>query len=143
MRTRIAASRSIDIIVLIQPSNYFCDFSSKIHALKDKKKNFIRNFYKNLLTREKTSIDFRRNIRQIHDFSRANGTHIPAYIFLLGCDSRTWNDNPQTVLPSHATNAIHLGQSTSFDRDFESRISVTNVPFSIFFLFFLSPLSGA
>lgn len=38
MRTRIAASRSIDVIVLIQPSNYFCDFSSKIHALKDKKK---------------------------------------------------------------------------------------------------------
>lgn len=143
MRTRIAASRSIDVIVLIQPSNYFCDFSSKIHALKDKKKNFIRNFYKNLLTREKTSIDFRRNIRQIHDFSRVNGTHIPAYIFLLGCDSRTWNDNPQTVLPSHATNAIHLGQSTSRSIEISNRGSAWRTFLSRSFFFSFSPLSQA
>lgn len=78
--------------------------------------------------RLKTDFNFRTE--KILDKSRI-------FIFLLGCDSpRTWNDNPQTVLPSHATNAIHLGQSTSFDRDFESRITVTNVRPPFLHLFF-------
>lgn len=82
--------------------------------------------------RLKTDFNFRTE--KILDKSRI-------FIFLLGCDSpRTWNDNPQTVLPSHATNAIHLGQSTSFDRDFESRITVTNVRPPFLHLFF-SPFS--
>lgn len=82
--------------------------------------------------RLKTDFNFRT--KKILDKSRI-------FIFLLGCDSPcTWNDNPQTVLPSHATNAIHLGQSTSFDRDFESRITVTNVRPPFLHLFF-SPFS--